>query len=461
MNVKNENISILVVDDEEMIVTILLNFLGEKGYNVTGINDPVEAIELVKQRTFDIVFTDLMMPVVNGMELVKEISQQNVDTQIIIFTGYASVDSAIDAVQQGVYDYIKKPFRLEDINHILEHALEKLMLKRENVTLHLKIKRMLSQITMLYDISNIIYQVREKKYAMEMLFDTLAESMNIHTAILCERSSGDFDYKSKYAAKGSKAYKSVFQFSKNSKINGILISMDEPTILDNIGSEIDVEGNQYQLPDDCLRIIFVPIKYQGEIEGYLVIIEHQDHIHPFEDELTLLKILATQIAPIIGTGKKKPTELITSRTLEPARAMHDLIKAEIALSDSTDTPVSFAMTRLVSSGASENHSDFQIIRETWRNLIAGQLGSDKRLHWAGIDTLLILAVGGNPVGLDHHLANVRDEVESTRLDSGTDAKLSMAYSIITYPFDADSAKKIATKLSSRLFYDASEIKFNH
>ncbi len=460
MNVKNKDISILVVDDEEMIVTILLNFLGEKGYNVTGLNDPAEAIELVKHKTFDVVFTDLMMPVINGMELVKEISQQDVDTQIIIFTGYASVDSAIDAVQQGVYDYIKKPFRLEDIDSILGHALEQLMLQRENLALHNKVKNMLSQITMLYDISNIIYQVREKKYAVEMLFDTLAESMNINTAVLCERSQNDEEFKSKYEGKTSENYKNLFQFTVNTKFNDKSLSKDDPTILNQVGSALDVDGIQVKLPQECVRIVFTPIKYQGELEGFLIIIEHKDHVYPIEDELTLLKILATQIAPIIGTTQSEPKSLLDNRGYEPARVMHKWIQAELSLSKASNTPVSFALTRLVASGSSENQSGFTVIRESWRNMVAEQLGPDKKLHWAGIDTLLILAVGGNPVGLDHHLANVRDQVENTKMDAGTDVKLSMAYSIMTYPFDADSAKKILIKLSSQLFYDASEIKFN-
>ena len=398
MDINNNTISILIVDDEEMIVTILLNFLGEKGYNVTGISDSAEAIELIQKTSFDIVFTDLMMPGINGMELVKEIRRQKVDTQIIIFTGYASVESAIDAVQQGVYDYIKKPFRLEEIDSILGHALEQLLLRRENQVLHDKIGNMLAQITMFYDISNIIYQVREKKHAVEMLFDTLAESMHIHTALICECSVDGSDYKVNYAGKAAKVFKRLFKFSKDSLFNGKSLTSDEPTILVDVGLQFDLDGKTITLPEACRRIIFVPIKYQGVLEGYLVIIEHQDHHYHDEDELTLLKILATQIAPIIGAKKQRPNDILESRKYEPAQAMRNLIKAELALSDESDTPISIAMARLVASGASEDDTDFALIREAWRNKIADQLGPGKRLHWAGIDTLLILAAGGNPGG---------------------------------------------------------------
>ncbi len=460
MSIIKENISILVVDDEEMIVAILLNYLGDKGYKVTGIHDSSEAIELVRKSSFDVVFTDLMMPGINGMELVKEINSQNVDTQVIIFTGYASVESAIDAVQQGVYDYIKKPFRLEEIENVLQHALEKLMLKRENHSLHVKIKRMLSQITMLYDISNIIYQVKEKKYAMEMVFDTLAESMNISATLLFERGSERMDFQANYASSGAKRFKNILKLSLNSKLNGASLSADDPTILVDVGKRIDSNGTWVELPEECSRVLFVPIRYQGVLEGYLGIFEARDHISPFDDELTLLKILATQIAPIMGLRKSIVGSASVSDETEPARAMDSLIKAELALSDASDTPVSLAMTRLLAAGVPEDESDFSRTRESWRNMIAAQLGPEKALHWAGIDTLLVMAVGGNPVGLDHHLANVREEVERSNVGSKSTVKLSMVYSIITYPFDADTAKKISNKLSSRLFYSASEIYIN-
>ena len=191
----------------------------------------------------------------------------------------------------------------------------------------------------------------------------------------------------------------------------------------------------------------------------MAIVEHKEHIYPFEDELTLLKILATQIAPIIGSGTSNSVDILSPKQLEPDRALHDLIKTELALSDRTNTPVSFAIARLVASTEADEDSDFALIRETWRNLIASQLGEGKRLHWAGIDTLLIMAVGGNPVGLEHHLASVRNDLENGKMTNKAKSKLSMAYSILTYPFDVDSAKKLIIKLSSRLFHDASELKF--
>ena len=453
----NKNISVLVVDDEEMIVTILMNFLSEKKYEVTGLTDAAAAIDLIHKRNFDIVFTDLMMPVVNGMELIKEIRKQDVDTQVIIFTGYASVDSAIDAVQQGVYDYIKKPFRLEDIDNILTHAVEKLKLQRENLDLHAQVEAMLAQITMLYDVSNIIYQVTEKKYAIEMLFDTMAESMAIPSALICQDLDDQGHFKASYAVNLPDELKQEFILKPDSKVNGKPIAEGEPSIITVQGSELTIDDRILKLAEPCEKIVLVPIRYQGGLDGFLVIFEHPNHENRFADELTLLKILATQIAPILGKRKRLNGSNMPSKELEPARLLYEMIQSEINQSALTDTPVSFAMARLLSFGAPDDRSDFPLIRESWRNMLIDQLGPGKRLHWAGIDTLLILSAGGNPVGLEHHLANARYELESSAKSAIPKPRLSMAYAIMTYPFDADSAKKITTQLSSRLFYDASEM----
>jgi len=454
---EQKQIKILVVDDEEMIVTILDNYLSEKGYAVTGVHDASEAIRLIGETTFDIVFTDLMMPGVNGMELVKEIHTRNLDTKIIIFTGYASVDSAIDAVQQGVYDYIKKPFSLEVIGNILNHALEELLLKRENELLGRKNERMVSQITMLYDVSSIIYQVRDRQSAIEMLFDTLAESMQIRVALICEQAKDSSDYfGSEFSRLADKQY-TGFKFTLDTSINGQMIMANEPTT-------ISLEGDlgQLGLADPEVfkvhtRMIFIPIKYRGALDGFLVILEDAQQPYPLDDELTLLKILATQIAPIIGQKSHRLMDMLSLKNLEPARTMHELIKAELTLSDNADTPISFVLVRLLGAGRGGEETNFTRLREAWRNLITDQLGSDKRTHWAGIDTLLIIAVGGNPVGLDHHLASVRNELEAGKIGKTQGLSFSMAYAILTYPFAADSAVKIVRELSSRLFLAASEV----
>ncbi|MFQ6614669.1 MAG: response regulator, partial [Fidelibacterota bacterium] len=95
-------ISICVVDDENSIVELLNTYFTGKGYLVHGFTASTEAREFLKQNTVDIVFTDLKMPEISGLDIVDTVKEYQKDTMVIIFTGYASIDSAIRALQQGV-----------------------------------------------------------------------------------------------------------------------------------------------------------------------------------------------------------------------------------------------------------------------------------------------------------------------------------------------------------------------
>src|SRR6056297_2523396 len=97
-----KDINILLIDDEEIIVEELSNYLEHCGYNIKGLCDPKKAVEMIKSDNFDMVITDLRMPDVSGMEIVKLVKNENEDTLVLIITGYADTDSAIEAIQQGV-----------------------------------------------------------------------------------------------------------------------------------------------------------------------------------------------------------------------------------------------------------------------------------------------------------------------------------------------------------------------
>ncbi len=457
MDIQNSKISILVVDDEESIVALLVQYLDSKGYSVTGLTDSREALDLINKTAFDVVFSDLMMPHVNGMDLVKAIRSQKHDTQIIIFTGYASVDSAIEAVQHGVYDYLKKPFHLDDLANILEHAIEKICLKRENLVLQEKIQKMLSQITMFYDISNIIYQVKERKNAIEMLFDTMNESMQLSNVMIAECRSTDDQIDISYASPKAANYKQLFKFTKNSIFNDQNISAHNSTVLTDIGTHFELDGVDITLPKSCNRLIFIPLTYQGTLDGYLIIIENHDNQCPIEDVMSLLKILATQIAPIIGTKETEKKYTQGSSNLDTLGITKELIDAEITRSEATNCPVSIALARLDGSGNQADTTVYKAILQKWRKMIAKLLDSDKQLYWVGTDTLLIMIAGGNSVGLDLHLADIRNELESGIMDPKLRVKLSMAYSIISYPFDSGTTASVIDTLNARLFSNTCEL----
>ncbi len=123
---------ILVVDDEEVALTNLVYVLKKEGYAVTGTQSGPDAIKLLSRHEYDLVLTDLKMEKADGMEVLARARQHHPEIEVIMITGYATVDSAIEAMKAGAYHYIAKPYKLDEVRKVVREALEKTALKREN-----------------------------------------------------------------------------------------------------------------------------------------------------------------------------------------------------------------------------------------------------------------------------------------------------------------------------------------
>jgi putative nucleotidyltransferase with HDIG domain len=130
-----ENARILVVDDEKFIRDIIADFLSMEGYVVRTAEDGAAAADELRRARFDLVISDLKMPRMGGLELLREVSEVHPDTMTIIMTGFGTVETAIDAMKRGAYDYILKPFKVEEVIHIVQRGLEKQRLAAENLRL--------------------------------------------------------------------------------------------------------------------------------------------------------------------------------------------------------------------------------------------------------------------------------------------------------------------------------------
>jgi DNA-binding NtrC family response regulator len=125
-------IRILIADDDKAIGDILHDLISEDGRRVDICQNGAEAIERLKGESYDLIIVDLVMPEANGMEVLKFAKKMNVDVIVIILTGHASLETAISAIKEGAYDYIRKPCKLEEIKLSVDHALEKIRLNQEN-----------------------------------------------------------------------------------------------------------------------------------------------------------------------------------------------------------------------------------------------------------------------------------------------------------------------------------------
>ncbi len=132
--------NIVVVDDEEDMRSFLEIMLSREGYGVKTFASAITGLEYLKENRFDLVITDLRMPEMDGVELLKAIRKFNTDAPVIMITAYASVDTAIEAMKFGAYDYFNKPFNVEEVKVNIRKALEYGQLSKENRILKKEIK---------------------------------------------------------------------------------------------------------------------------------------------------------------------------------------------------------------------------------------------------------------------------------------------------------------------------------
>ena len=126
---------LLIVDDEEMALMNLEHILRKNGYDIVTADTGPAGLNLLKNDRFDVVLTDLRMEKVDGMRILEECRRHHPGSEVIMITGYATVDSAIEAMKQGAYHYIAKPYRIEAVRKVVAEALEKIRLRDENVQL--------------------------------------------------------------------------------------------------------------------------------------------------------------------------------------------------------------------------------------------------------------------------------------------------------------------------------------
>lgn len=170
---------ILVVDDEKSLREVLSIMLKRAGYTVTEACDGDEAIGHVNKEIYDLVITDLRMPKADGMDVLKAVKSSSPDTVVLVITAFATSDSAVEAMKQGAYDYLTKPFQVDEVQLIIRNALEKRRLSTENMLLK---REMASQ--------SSFAKIVGQSEAMQKVFDVVKKVADARSNILICGESG-------------------------------------------------------------------------------------------------------------------------------------------------------------------------------------------------------------------------------------------------------------------------------
>jgi DNA-binding NtrC family response regulator len=131
--------SILIVDDEESVRDSLYSWFIEDGYNVECAENASKALKILEADNFDIILADIKMPGMDGLEMLRRIKTLRKDSIVIIMTAFATVDTAVQALKDGAFDYVTKPFDPDDLSHLIRNASKQISLKEENEILKEKV----------------------------------------------------------------------------------------------------------------------------------------------------------------------------------------------------------------------------------------------------------------------------------------------------------------------------------
>lgn len=127
----NKPLRLLVIDDEPIVGRRLQQVFAKMGFEVETYTNAMSAMYAMDRCPFDIVVTDLKMEGMDGMEVLEKVKEKNPDTKVIIITGYAQLDTASEAFRKGVFDFIAKPFRLDELKRVIGRAMTGAMLSRQ------------------------------------------------------------------------------------------------------------------------------------------------------------------------------------------------------------------------------------------------------------------------------------------------------------------------------------------
>ncbi|MCM8798750.1 MAG: response regulator [Candidatus Omnitrophica bacterium] len=301
---------ILVVDDDPLILETMKDILEIEGFQPLLSSQAQEGLEIIKRDNPDLVITDIKMPGVNGLEFLQRVKEISPELPVIIITGFASLESAIEALREGAYDYLIKPFEVEKIIAIIKRAIKEKMLAEKNKFLlqelqetSRELNKRLEQFFHLDKVSKIICSDFELE---EFLFDILNATAGAVKAKFASLML--FDEKEEYlkikAVKGlAETLRETLRIKKGEGIPGMAVEKAR------IISSEDVEKGRLNLGKydrelyQSSHFISIPIYGKNRVWGVLNLSGWEEKFSFSEVDLRLLSILVSQVWVALENSK--------------------------------------------------------------------------------------------------------------------------------------------------------------
>jgi signal transduction histidine kinase/CheY-like chemotaxis protein len=292
-----EPVKILVVDDEEIVLKFACDALRSDGHMAVGVLSAPEALKRIKVEKYDFILTDIKMPEMDGVELIKAVHEINPAIGALFMTGYASLDTAKEAIQEGAYDYILKPFDLHEIRSAVADAIRKRRKVREDARGE--------ELSRLSDLHRILYTAGDKRGLLKwsLGFAIMQCNLNVGSIIfwnertselelfLCQDLSKNLFQETKIAVDGEEIrewllMEDVLQ-TKSPQEHPILSQLQDLPSFAPIINTIFQEGYE---------VVSIPIRKGGRTYGLLSLKGSFPQERVSEADLKLLTIIAIQTA---------------------------------------------------------------------------------------------------------------------------------------------------------------------
>lgn len=435
---------ILIVDDERDIIDTIHDALLDEKYILDTEIDSEVALEKIKKNHYDLVLTDVMMPKLTGMDLVNAVAELKVKTKVIVITAHATVDTAIESVKLGVYDYIHKPIKRFELRHLIEKARQHILLDTEVALLNSKNQQLLKNHAFVLDLSKILYQVSNIRIAVQMIMDSVQEYFNLaYCAIFHEDLKTDkLHY---YPSSKMEAMVGDSTLDLPLKVNNSALSQTEVNRYKLEQKKIEINSTIFSFEQEG-TILFFPIRFQNRRLGSLMA------LLPKESARTelMLNNLATQIAPVMHTFS-------VDESVENDVAVDDLhiLHDHIRYADKIASPISFALIRLEVVSASGEAGNILNTLKKMHQFIEDQMQSTYSVHWKSPDTGLLILPEADHFKGEIFCKNLVDKTEQEFDEKDNDLTLTLQFACISYPESGHTAHQVNEHLWVKLFHELS------
>lgn len=224
--------TILVIDDDQDVASVLGEFLGGAGYRVAVAHTGAAGLEILRQTPVSLVLLDLVLPDMEGVGLMREVLRLDFPPDVVIITGYATLDSAIAAVEAGAGGYVLKPLDLPGLRTLVGKLLERRHLMRENARLHEQAKRERRQLEVLYDVTRRLAAVHDTDQVLSLIVNEAARLLDADAAGIRLLEGTDLVLKAQ--TESAATFVSRSRLKVGESLSGLVVAKGEPIVVEDL-----------------------------------------------------------------------------------------------------------------------------------------------------------------------------------------------------------------------------------